>query len=145
MPSSHHNNRRVFNIVIQPQLLKYFNWIGVLAETEGLSTSYHLPFFIDIDRFIFDTKLGPLIPHQHRILRSTNAASVKKYFQSALDQIKKHNIHYRLRSLQKRINQHGFKQQESQELENIDSIVTSIRLQCEKKLVPSPTSYKRRI
>ena len=78
IPSSRRNHRRVFHIFIHPHLLNYVNHIGVLDETAGFSTSDHLPFFIDLDRSLLNSKIVGVVHNQNRILKSTNIESVTK-------------------------------------------------------------------
>ena len=141
-PSSRSNHRHVFHILVHPQILNHVNRIGVLNDTAGFSTSDHLPFFIDLDRSMFTNKLSDTLSPMYRTLKSTNVTSVSKYVSEALRNIHHHNIPHRLRNLQSKIAQQGFNPSVSAELENIDRMVTAIRLQCERNLVPPPTPFK---
>ena len=65
-----------------------------------------------------------------------------QYVNAVLNQSKHHNIPNRLRRIRTRIDQDGFTHRDSLELDNIDSMMTTIRIQSEKTLVPPPTPYK---
>ena len=125
-----------------PIVIQHINTIGVLDNTSGFSSSDHRPFFIDVDRKIFDTKVTSIIPHTLRILQSTNTTSVQKYVKESLRQLSHQNIPNLLRQLKAHIVSNEFNEAARLELESIDQTVTSIRLNCEKQLVPPPTPFK---
>ena len=141
-PSSHQNNRKVFHTFVHPNLLNFINSIGVLDEMTGFSTSDYLPFILDLDKDIFNTKLQLVLPHNYRILRSTNIANVETYVTKVLEHLHQHNIPARLRRLQTTIQHDGFTSTTAQELDIIDALVTKTRLQCEHNLVKPLTPFK---
>ena len=142
IPSSRGNARQVFHLYTSPQLLPFISKISTLAPTEGFSDSDHVPFFVDLDSNLFAKKLNTAVPLDQRVLKMYDTINVTKYVKAVEKQLEAHNILNRLQHLETYVIENEFDKYVVEHLEKIDSHVTSIRLTCEKNLVPSPTRYK---
>ena len=86
-------------------------------------------------------RVGGKNPTSYQQYLSTNKDNVQKYIEETLRQAEHHNISTRLSHLRSTIATNGFNTVAQDELENIDQMITTIRLQSEKKLIPAPTPF----
>ena len=83
---SRNKNRKLFQILIKPHIIKFVNRIVTLDETSGFSSD-HIPLFIYLNRNIFTYKLISLLPPPLYTLKSTNKARFHKYINENLPEI----------------------------------------------------------
>ena len=140
-PSSRNNNRKVFHILIHPHIFNFVNRLGTLYNTSRFPSD-HIPFFIDLKRNLFISKLSSLLPSPLRILKSTNKASLQKYVKDTLSHLNHHQTPSRRRWLQNLIESQWFTQKSQQKLEKIDKTVMDARLRIKKIWYP-PQPHSR--
>jgi len=142
IPSSRHNNRSVFHILVYQPLLKYVLKIGVLSTEIGFHTSDHIPFFVDFHQDLFNYKESPIVSPNLRKLKMYDSPSVEKYICYIKNQMHHHNILQRFLNLQDYIKIESFDASAEMELELLDSQMTQIRLRAENRLCPDPSRFK---
>jgi len=141
-PSSRNNSRHIFHTFVSPELLPYIRKLGICSVHDGFVLSDHVPFFIDFHENLFSTKIQPILPPRNRILRMYDAINVHKYVTNVNEQFNHHNISNRIQSLRKSIRHQGFQPHHASQLEDLDSQISTIRIQSEKNLLKPSTPFK---
>ena len=108
IPSSRHNHRSVFHILVYRPLLKYVLQVSILPTEIGFHTSDHIPFYVDFHQDLFDDKESPIVPPAFRKLKMYDSPSVEKYVCYITNQMHHHNILQRFLNLQYYVKVYSF-------------------------------------
>ena len=128
VPSSRENNRSICHIYISPNLIPFVSRIGIATEHDGFALSDHIPFFFDLKQELFQTKSFSIDTMQTRILQMYDRLSVERYVEEVLRRLNCNNVVERLSRLRTYINDHGFDESATANLEKLDSQVTQSML-----------------
>jgi len=142
IPSSRNNHRSVFHAFVSKHISHLVERLGILPHTEGFHKSDHIPFFVDFKKELLSHVDSPILSPDHRKLKTHDSVNIEKYNFYVKDQFDQHNILQRTLNLKEYIKEFSFNTIAKQELEKIDSQVTTIRLRSEQRLTPDPSKFR---
>ena len=140
VPSTRGNNRAINHVLMPATLLPYVSQAGLVPE-ELCFASDHIALFLDINPRMLDTNNTPIPPAPNRKLKMHNVPNVNKYIKAVVYQMKCQNIINRLKNIDSHIEDHGFDDIATNDLEKVDATMTQIMLKAENDLAPGNTKY----